>query len=327
MKNNPWQFLLVGNESPVLDSSHSFYWSRPEEEEFGFAIRHKNPFLIESSFKNTKTLRVKHERLAEDDYRYSIILCDKRYLSFFYNLVLDLIDFSHEITDEFLVLSQVDQRLKNWKSLFAQKRDKLLSLEEQRGLIGELLFLKNYLLKTFDTQLAVSAWQGGEKGKQDFSINDYSVEVKTKRSTVAKTVKISSIDQLYSEVSHPFLWVNTLTQASQEHDSSLSLDSLIEDICTLLSTDALNLFEQKILSEYDYLRNEQKYSDDFYILNNEECFEIRGDFPRIPQDLPEGIREVQYELELIKCSRFSYNIEEFKKELKYGIVQTANISE
>ena len=54
------------------------------------------------------------------------------------------------------------------------------------------------------------------------------------------------------------------------------------------------------------------------MLSNEECFEIRDDFPRIEQDLPEGIREVHYELELIKCSRFLYDIEQFKEGFKHG---------
>lgn len=71
-----------------------------------------------------------------------------------------------------------------------------LSEERQRGLWGELRFLRNDLVAVFGPQDSVSAWQGSRAAHQDFLFSSGAVEIKT---TIAKgphVVQITSERQL-----------------------------------------------------------------------------------------------------------------------------------
>lgn len=82
--------------------------------------------------------------------------------------------------------------------LFTKTRTSLLSENEIRGLLGELIFLKENMFKKYQMNRSIISWQGCEKAHKDFEINAEWYEVKTIRQN-GDTVTISSIEQLDDE--------------------------------------------------------------------------------------------------------------------------------
>ena len=70
-------------------------------------------------------------------------------------------------------------RFEKWKSLFENVASAGLTPEEQRGLYGELFFLRKWLNNTTNKRKCIEAWYGPEKSNQDFQHEDWALEVKT----------------------------------------------------------------------------------------------------------------------------------------------------
>ena len=77
--------------------------------------------------------------------------------------------------------------------MFSQKKE-LISDEQIKGLIGELLFLTDNMIPNYGETRAIQAWSGQEMTRKDFSIDDTWVEVKT-IDFGKPTVVISSLEQ------------------------------------------------------------------------------------------------------------------------------------
>lgn len=76
---------------------------------------------------------------------------------------------------------------------------KILSENEVIGLIGELLFLKDYCFPIYGISIGLNGWSGPEPTHKDFSYKNEWYEIKSINS-FKNTVSISSIEQLDSLV-------------------------------------------------------------------------------------------------------------------------------
>ena len=79
--------------------------------------------------------------------------------------------------------------------MLAKYRGNMLSEDEIKGLIGEILFLKDFLLSQYGEVSSVNAWIGPEMADQDSVFSDVWYEVKATTSG-ANSIKVSSIEQL-----------------------------------------------------------------------------------------------------------------------------------
>lgn len=75
-----------------------------------------------------------------------ILLTNKQHEDVFATLCEDLITGIAAISDEKIVVKELLNRLEKWKSLFDKASAEGLSPEEQRGLYGELYFLKKWII-------------------------------------------------------------------------------------------------------------------------------------------------------------------------------------
>jgi hypothetical protein len=69
--------------------------------------------------------------------------------------------------------------LNEWKLFFEREENEILSIEAQKGLFGELYFLKNYLFKKYSLNESLVYWTGYDRTNHDFQIRNIAVEVKT----------------------------------------------------------------------------------------------------------------------------------------------------
>ena len=214
------------------------------------------------------------------------------------------------------MLSIIYNRLQRWQKLFRKFGKKLLSEQEQQGLIGELYFLKNHLLNVFSSSEALSFWKGPFGEQQDFGFGDIAVEVKSKQGTSSPYIQISSIDQLSCNVENCFLYVITLNVAPHNISNTLSLNKIIDEVKEILaSSNDLDIFEN-LLAEVGYM-NLPEYDEKYYLVSKETTFEVKGDFPRLKADsVPHGISSIQYKIELKECKPFEITISDFDKRIR-----------
>jgi hypothetical protein len=127
----------------------------------------------------------------------------------------------------------VAETLRAWAALIRQKS--LLSLEQQVGLMGELLFLKR-LASTISWKAAAESWRGPEAQEHDFTLNKIDIEVKT---TLAerRLHQIESMTQLLPKLNRPLVLVSIQLTPSTGKDS-LSLSQLVASVLATASTEA-----------------------------------------------------------------------------------------
>ena len=223
-------------------------------------------------------------------------LNDDNLSNLFYIFCDDLIDSSRKLSsveDGYLF---VINRFQLWKKMFIKKSN-VLSEEKIKGLIGELMFLKDYSLLNYEHNFALLGWSGAEKTHKDFSYNDDWFEIKSISSN-STSVKISSIEQLSSDKVGTLV-VFTLEKMSSAYNG-IKLNSLVLDVKEKLKNSQIDidLFLSK-LDEIGYSYNTE-YDNYVYSLKDRKEYIVNNDFPKINRNqIHHDIINASYNISLV----------------------------
>ena len=221
----------------------------------------------------------------------------------FVGLCETLIGNLKEVTDPATALAVALAHLKRWKAFLAGRNARLLSLEEVRGLFGELHVLRRLYHDTLPQAAAVDAWLGPDDSHQDFIFGDRAIEVKSLSGRERSSVRISSEDQLESLADELFLLTQRLRDMP-DSDQALSLNGMVSLIENELSDAvAIEQFGDKLagmgyapLVEYDMPR---------FVVSGMQGYRVTPAFPRlIRSELPQGVAKVSYEIMLETIASF-----------------------
>jgi hypothetical protein len=218
----------------------------------------------------------------------------------------DLIASISEENNEKRIIREVLNRFEKWKSLFNKIGLQGLKPEEQRGLFGELYFLRKFLQTTNNFLAIVNTWTGTEKQIRDFQSGSWAVEVKTTHGNNHQKVQISSERQLdTTNLENLFLYHISL---EQQQNSGETLNDIVDSVIDILSAEiiALNKFKSKIyeVGYFDFQRN--LYETIGYHIRKDEFYKVEKDFPRIEEnDLRIGVGDIKYSIILSQCAPFS----------------------
>lgn len=229
----------------------------------------------------------------------------------FYAVCSDLVQATKEIKTDSLAVHTIIRRLVRWQDFLKKNRNPYLTEEQIKGLLGELLLITDHLIPVFGETDAIHFWQGPEGLPQDFNVNNSAIEVKSQSGITTPKVKISSLDQLCTQLNTMYLFVVTLGKATSDASNAINLPSLVAEIRDLVSVNAPDQLErfEDLLFLAGYV-NSDYYKDFNYILANSLFFEVTGDFPRIcPDDVKAGIDNVSYNIRLGDCKQFARNPE------------------
>lgn len=198
--------------------------------------------------------------------------------------------------------SEINSFLSRWSHFFSTVGPDGLSLNYQRGLYGELTWLKKLMEKGLDKDAAVNAWKGCRRAFHDFEFYGVSVEVKTTLSKEPRKVWINNERQLDDSLAEDlFLFVLSLQEML---DQGQSLVELVDEIRSVVecNSKAVSEFELSLQAAGFIDAHREKYYRK-YVTAKEELFEIRGDFPRLTQ-IPQGTGDLKYSLTLSSCKDF-----------------------
>lgn len=212
-------------------------------------------------------------------------------------------------------------QLSRWQKFLTASTEGLTD-EEQRGLWGELRFLRDYLLPVIGGQ-AVASWKGAEQAHQDFQFECGAIEVKTTLAKQPQVVRITSERQL-DESAWPML-VLFVSALDIRDGGGESLPALVASLRTRLATDPLELEQLEdglLLAGYMDVHS-GRYADRGYIVRSETALHVRRGFPRLAErDLPTGVGDVNYGLAVAVCAVYALS----QTKLKKALVQMTNVA-
>jgi hypothetical protein len=201
-----------------------------------------------------------------------------------------------------------------WKKLFDKINFNGLNTEQQKGLIGELLFF-NYLLDNQKTAASVlNAWTGAEFEDKDFTFGTAGIEIKFTSSKTPK-VKISSERQLDTQnLDNLFLLLYT---ADEVKENGFSLNSMVEQTRHKLSTNTEELkFFNERLWLIGYFEDDKTHYNKMYSLKKTFSFIVTSDFPKIVKSqIHLSIYDVSYSIELSAIEDFIVNMETILQQI------------
>lgn len=282
----------------LIDSSHPLRLYIGADEQGHKAIEYRGSFKP-IKLKSTEVVGIEH-RLNKDCASIVISLLHEEMLSTFSSLCMDLMDSTSQASNEEEGYKILVNRIYAWKKMFVSKRG-LLEEKDIIGLIGELMYLKEYIVPEYGKAKGISCWTGSEKTKKDFSFDQTWFEVKTIHSGNSH-VTISSFEQLESDYLGELI-VYQLEKMSPQYNG-INLNKIAKEILGDLDLDELkDLFFQKLIERgFGF---ESDYNQFVYELTRCDKYQVTSDFPCLRRTSSMGaISQVKYDLLLSKIESF-----------------------
>lgn len=247
---------------------------------------------------------------------YTIILLEKELTDIFTMFIEDIIEKLNGVKESQQALTLINQRVNYWKKLFSKATGELLSAEKQRGLFGELFFLKLLLQNSSDYKEAIHSWRGAESANQDFARNRNAVEIKTSKANTP-SVHISNEQQLdYTAWNLLFLGLFSVTETT---GSQNSLARIIEEVKDMLRGDTELILEFETRLELVGMSSElmENYNEISYSVNSRRFFQVQDGFPVILKGnlQNEAIHNVSYQINISSCNSFEVPEEDVLKTM------------
>ena len=245
-----------------------------------------------------------------DDFReLNIYLLDNDLKDTFSLFIQDILEDIAESVTENEAVTKTLNVISKWKKLFDKINFNGLSIEQQKGLIGELLFI-NYLLDLQKSSSTIlNAWTGPDFEDKDFVFGGTGIEIKLTSSKYPK-IKISNEGQLDAQnLTELFLILYT---AEDVKENGFTLNSLVAQTQQKLSAniDELKFFNERLML-LGYFEEDKEHYNKMYSLKKTYSYSVSEEFPKIiKSQLPIGVYNTSYFIELSAVENFSVEMEE-----------------
>ena len=278
--------------------------------------RHRNVFWAKSSA-SRPALLVEYEcqpwkavtlptfkNISVSDYREEkslvIELLDLGMRDAFLKVCVDIIASLQDVSDKSCRKACI-YRLEKWSSFLRPARSRL-SLEEQKGLIAELMFLHRDALCMYDEADAIKGWVGPDAAARDFAYGQLFVEVKSKRSSANSKIVISSAEQLnVNSTERVYLYVVELNEIPSDSAEGFTVTDVVAMARKAIESPLQRALLDSKLAEVGFF-DEDDYSDARWSEGAVNYYEVVEGFPRIDSaSCMPGVSGVKYQVDLDYC--------------------------
>jgi len=243
----------------------------------------------------------------------NIYLLDNDLKDIFSLFIQNILEDIKKCVLEFEALTTTLNVITKWKKLFDKINFNGLTLEQQKGLIGELLFFNSALNNGTAPSSVLNAWTGPDFDAKDFTFGSLGIEIKF-TSAKQPRVKVSNERQLDAENLKELFFVLYSTEDVKEN--GFSLNSLVEQIRTKISNEEERNYFNGKLQLIGYFDDDGDYYGKMYSLKKTFAFIISSEFPKIVKSqLPLGIYDTSYSIELSAVEKFIVEIENILKQI------------
>lgn len=304
MRESPWKDLPLGEAGTLsvlriagLTTLEAFWARKPDGRLALLIALHQ----VEDMPVQMPTLRGIDILVLPADRQLQLVLESSGDWEMFHALCLDLLATSDGGVDEASALQLLLHRLVRWQRLLSKGGGRRLDEREVRGLIGELLFLRDRLLPAAGVA-AVDCWQGPLGQPQDFVYSGRLIEVKTYAAGSNPAIRISSAEQLSTGDVPLFLHLVCLVR----QDSALNLPELVDELRFMFgeSTPQIDAFDDRLLS-MGYV-DLPEYRAMSYAATSTSDYQVHEGFPRLTvEQIPAGVTDVSYSIQLVELRPFA----------------------
>lgn len=324
--DDPWSDLEPPVASDIVNARRvdgklrwGFFWAKSVDRRCLLILQH-DP----ASSSNAPLPRLRGIEVSESDPEdggarmLSLKLVEAQHRDIFLTLCKDIVSASSIAEAEAEAVATFLARTWRWHHLLRGGGDGRLSAEEQKGLIGELLLLKNTLAPDIGIRDAVKAWRGPTGAPKDFEVGRICVEVKARRGAARPFVAISSEDQLDPGGTDAlYLYVVELDIAPDNVSTAFTLTDIARQVRDMVNSDhaVIEIFEQ-ILAASGFLWDDD-YSDSRWIAGPHRLFLVGDGFPSVTRaKAGPGVSRIRYEVALPECDPFRADDTELTTSLK-----------
>ena len=312
--NNPWEQITRparDMSARRVDHTHplDLFWAQDQQGHYLFVYdfdsEPDSKKVVLPDLEGIKTTLFPVDERLESN-RLVLCLREKCNWELFFALCNDLVQMTKHTQTSAEAVVIVLRRLARWHEFLKKSRSDLLSEDRIKGLLGELLFILNYLIPVFGAEQSVTFWQGPEGMPQDFNVNDAAIEVKCQSGASSPSVRITSAEQLSPQLPKMYLFVVTLGKTPKDSKGVLNLPLLVKHIREVLGSDLAASPERfnDLLYMTGYIDSD-RYLEYSYILAGEKTYQVVDGFPRIcTEDLHAGITRVSYSIALSECEPY-----------------------
>ena len=325
MTDDPWKALAAGGVDARRvdpDGRYDFFWVVSGNDEPGLLLRVAAGMEEPKQLPKMRSLDVGFRTVAGER-ALVLILKDAEQRELFATLCLDVVRAAEAADQADDALLRAIRRVLRWHHLLRGGRSDLLSLEEQRGLVGELHFLHR-LIDMIGPYPAIEAWKGPSGSAKDFELDRHLVEVKARRGAAKPYVQISSEDQLADvDGCRLFLVVSSVDAAIKPNGMTLTDHVLVlERLYAAAEPDAYHLWELAIADTgFSF---DDDYSDRRWTIGKTTEFEVLDGFPRIDVPLRTGVSGARYSIAIDACAPFTIDPEVLDTTIREGVQEWTN---
>lgn len=286
----------------LIDPAHPLAWSRSQGDGRILILQTQNEPKIPNKSSKGITVSVLSQP-GGSRWALAFVLNDRKYSEMFDRFCEDVVDSSRKQTPE----SGPDfayNRFNYWTRMFRPDRNQL-SEESIRGLIGELVVLKDVMIPKYGEEKALAAWMNRKHGKQDFTLDDHWYEVKTILEGVC-SLTITSLEQLDRDDAGSIIVVQ-LRKASTECKDSLNLNSIVDLVDSSIQGAKPKDILYTTLDEIGY-SIDSSYDDLCFDCISKTEYVVDDDFPRIRKSqLMPGIISGSYDISIDSITEYRVN--------------------
>lgn len=310
----PWKGLGFDQARRVdRNGKRDFFWA---------VVKNEAPALVLDIGTETKPV-YPLPKIRSLDIRYGNIgaspalvvsLKDVEQIDLFATLCRDVVLAGEEGVDTPDALNRSIRRTLRWHHLLRGGTSDRLSIEEQRGLVGELQML-GLLCNRTGLRAAIESWKGPEGAAKVFELFQMCIEVKARRGAARPYVQISSEDQLADvDGAGVFLRVYEVDAAIRLEGHTLTDHvKLIDEVFKVGDLEAYQMWETALAAVgFDW---DHDYSDRRWSVGKIATFLVEGEFPRLPTPVPNGVINVKYAVSLEACQPFVVAENDFEAKL------------
>ncbi len=250
------------------------------------------------SLESSKSISTVCRKREDGMFYISFLLTENSQEDVFISMCGNLIDFSADALSEKDALKKVAFRYRQWRRLMEYCNIAILSDEKRRGLIGELLYLKQIIENQKPVVDALNGWVGPDGADQDFVYDGVWREIKT-TGLSSDQISIHSLEQLGNHSDHGALFIYRVDSCAPETEGAFTLRKLVNEIVVMLDGDLSNIesFTEK-LNEVGYI-DMPVYDTFFYKYYKNDRYDVDETFPRITRnDLRSEIVKCDYILSI-----------------------------
>ena len=151
-----------------------------KDEKGNYALEFRGMFNA-VRIKSSDAIRVCQERVEGGEIILMFSLINPEILNTFCIFCEDMLNTIDAVSDDETAYNTLRSCYSSWKELFKPVKTPMSEMQTM-GLIGELLFLEEFMIPAYGISTALDSWAGPDMAHKDFSLDNTWFEVKTIRS-------------------------------------------------------------------------------------------------------------------------------------------------